>query len=131
MTIMMKTIIVFLILSILQSCAIQKKSAYNEFVIAKEYSELLTSEITLISKDSEKLNCNQSNLIGVRLNGKINSDLILNGIGCVISGTKEKGLFSIKFLCNENNKNHELTITLKEENQERIVVAKFDLNKIL
>jgi len=127
----MKTTIAILFFSILSSCAIQKNIAQNEHVIAKEYSEILNGEITLISKGSDHLNCNEGNLISVRLNGKINYDLILSGVGCVINGTKEKGIFSIKCLCNENNKNHSLTITLQQENLEHKVVAKFDLNKIL
>ena len=131
MTTMIKITFVILILSILPSCAIQKKTTQKEFVIAKEYSEILNGEITLIIKDSEKLNCNQDNLIGVRLNGEINHDLLLNGVGCVIMGTNEKGIFSIKCICNENNKNHGITITLRQENQEHKVVAKFDLNKLL
>lgn len=131
MTNMIKTTIAVLFLSILSSCAIQKNTAQNEYVIAKEYSEILNGEITLISIGSDHLNCNEESLIGIRLNGKINHNLLLNGVGCVIFGTKEKGIYSIKCLCNESNKNHDLTLILRQENQEDKVVAQFDLDKLL
>lgn len=125
---MLKIIIIPLVLTLLFSCAINKKDTQKTYVLAKEYSEFMKGEVTLISKESDKLDCDKRKLIGVRLNGKINQNLILNCVGCILTATKEKGIYSIQCLCNDKNENHQLTITSRKEN---IVVAIFDLNKLL
>lgn len=125
---MFKITFVSLFLVFTSSCSLNKKYTEETYVLAKEYSELLKGEITLISKDSDKLHCNQVTFIGVRFEGKINQNLMLNSIGCVITATNEKGTYSIRYICNDKNEKHQLTITLKQVNQ---VVANFDLSKLL
>ncbi len=125
---MLKISILHLFLTLLSSCAIHKKHTRETYVLAKEYSEFMKGEVTLISTEPDKLDCNKGKLIGVRLNGKLNQNLIMNCIGCVITATSEKGIYSIRCLCNDENGKHQLTIISRQENT---VVAIFDLNELL
>lgn len=122
-----------LLIIILYSCSAANKVQHTDFdqIIFSEKSEVLGGTITIILKNSSDLHCNESNIIGVRLNGKVSDDLVMNFKGCIVSGNSEKGYLGVKPLCNEKNKNHKLTIAHRIATDEYTEITTFDLDEIL
>lgn len=129
----MKTIILALTCFLLASCSTLNKNVTkkDQFILFQETSDKLKGEITVVLKNSSKLKCDESNLIGVRIDGQINKDLSAWYTGCVALASQEIGYLKVKPICTDHNSIHELTIKIRRENKEYEELITFDLNKVL
>ena len=130
---MIRVLTIALTIIFLGSCSSTQEVLNTDFekVLFSVKSEVLKGTITVILKNSNEFQCNESNLVGIRLNNEYRDDLTSWYIGCSAGSSEFKGYLTVIPICNEKNMNHKLTIKLRKGSDEFEELITFDLDKVL